>query len=88
MNVLRISEKLGRKRLYSGSWDQSVMIWDIEKDRNKVLKKVSIGHQARSIMVTKFREQLVTGAFEGKLHFWSIDDLSKCHLIGLAEISG
>ena len=76
VNVLRIRNQLDKNWLFSGSWDKSVLIWDIKEDKNTLLKKLSPGIQVRCLQINKFREQLVLGAFEGKLQFWAFGDLS------------
>lgn len=76
VNILRLVEKLGRTRLFSGAWDRTVIVWDVEARPAKLLRRVSVGMQARCLRVTRFRETLVVGAFEGKLSFWSLGSLA------------
>ena len=79
--MLKIREKIGRRWLFSGSWDKTIIIWNISEDINISLKRISLGNQARCIQITHFRELLVTGSFEGKLSFWSFNNLERCSLI-------
>lgn len=58
------------------------MIWDVADSGAKALKRVALGIQARCLRLTRYREQLVIGSFEGKLAFWDVSSLSSCALTG------
>jgi WD40 repeat protein len=68
---------MGKKWLVSGSWDKTIIIWNIEDDKNLLMRKICPGVQVRCFQITKFREQIVIGAFEGKLSFWNFGDVSE-----------
>ena len=71
--------------MLSGSWDQNVLVWDIASEKTKLLKRIFVGSQVRCLRMSRFREKLIVGAFEGYLKFWDLSNLNdisiKCNLI-------
>ena len=72
---------MGKKWLFSGSWDKTVIIWDVGNDTPKILKRIAVNMQARCLRLTAFREQLVIGSFQGKIAIWTVANLSNCQLV-------
>ena len=77
VNTLQMHETISKKILFSGSWDEQVLIWNVDQDLNQLIRRIAMKRQVRSIKIPKFEDRFYTASIKGKIEIWSFQDFSK-----------
>lgn len=76
VNTLSLYETISKKLLFSGSWDEQVLIWNVLDDKNQLVRRIPMKRQVRSIKVPRFQDRFYTASIKGKIECWNFQNFS------------
>lgn len=62
-------------KIYTGSSDQSVRVWELDEDAIDEIKKNEVAHKSGVVVLEILEACLVTGDYEGLIIVWNIEDI-------------